>query len=252
MLQTENINELFHCLEEITTSKRPESIFQISPKMKRLENRFILASAASFTLLVALAWRSNSHPLGGCISIIFILSYILTILLSFIYSLLSIYNTALPLWKIRKTPFFVILKNLQHDLLKDAEPLHRLLAFDRKLLEYGLIQYRHCWSTFNNRLVTVFGGPLQLRLLPVLVTGLAAALNPTNQGGIYAWLVFICVTFLSLFTLTMAVRGERPQQVISLLEYAIRLKTAEPQNEPVSSGHKSPETAPPVMARATP
>lgn len=106
---------------------------------------------------------------------------------------------------------------------RDAEFIPQLLTFDKATLAYGLLQYRHRWSSLDDRFAAFVGDLRKLGLLPALAVIFisVAALKEDSNQFLWVGLVVIIVVF-NLIALAVFLSSQRRQQVIHLLEYAIQ------------------------------
>ncbi len=124
-------------------------------------------------------------------------------------------------WHHRQERFSAILATLKNDLYGDAEFLARLWTFDKPMLEYGLLQYRHRWLTFDGRLAALAGDVRKLGMFPALAAAsISATILLKESSTFFLWAPLILACCFYLISFYAIGQRERPEQVIALLEYA--------------------------------
>lgn len=218
MLEIERLNELFGLLETMTQAKTsyPES----SPKMQRLQKHFIrgcLFTASVFVVLALglAAWQHYEGPAHPAFYYV-LLSVPLIPLVLFVW---MNFNIALDQ---RRQHSSIMLTALKKDLHRDAEFVTRLLKFDKATLAYGLVQYRHRWSSFERRLAALARKPGLFAVVAVLIYLSAALLLEEKDSYLLLWGLGIAAVILYAEAFEAFISLERPKQVIKLLEYAIQ------------------------------
>ena len=107
-------------------------------------------------------------------------------------------------------------------LHRDAQFIEQLLKFDKATLTYGLLWYRHHWSSPEGRVGLLVGDLRKLGLVPALAAVIISmATWYKDDSNPYLWGLVVIIATSYLMALLVLSR-ERPQQVIQLLEYAIQ------------------------------
>lgn len=130
-------------------------------------------------------------------------------------------NVAIAL-DLRRQHTSIMLTALKNDLHHDAKWITRLWTFDKATLAYGLVQYRHRWSSFEDRLAVLARKPGLFLVVAVLISLSAAVLLEEKDSYLLPWGLMIAAAILHLVVFDALVSLERPKQVIQLLEYAIQ------------------------------
>lgn len=149
--------------------------------------------------------------------------YLLHLVLGLVYLTTVIASAFHIIWRDRKQPFFPMLIALKNDLHRDAKLITRLLTFDQATLAYGLLQYHHCWSSFDGRVAGLAGDLRKFGLFPALAAVcISAATLLKEDSNLFLWVPVTVAAIFYLMALFALVSRERPQQVIQLMEYAIQ------------------------------
>lgn len=133
--------------------------------------------------------------------------------------------------------------SVKNDPQRDAKFTTRLLRFDKATLAYGLLHYRHRWSSRDDRIAVFTGDLRKVGLLPALAALLisAAILFKGDSSPFHLFLrdFVVVVVIFYMMALYGLVSRERPQKVIELLEYVIQhaehCKTTQPHPIPITS-----------------
>ncbi|WP_235857404.1 hypothetical protein [Xanthomonas cissicola] len=107
--------------------------------------------------------------------------------------------------------------------MDDAQFLVRLAEFDKITLEYGLLHYKHRWSTVDGRVSLLVGDIRKIGIFPAFAAAATSCHYPSQArqyfhavGALDPGLLFLSDRFYATG------RRERPDQVIALLELVIR------------------------------
>lgn len=225
MLNNEKLNALFPLLKEMTLqAKKADSPFSPSRAAQHIERGLLIGFAATMLVLVAaVAWYQRPsqpppHDLPGSVAAI----YLFGMLLAILYVAAVTVNGVRIVWRYRHERFPAILGALEIDLKADDAFLTRLRAFDKPTLEYGLIQYRNHWGVSDKRLGSLAGDIRKIGLFPALTAAAMTAATLMKDGNnvlFWAPLILTCCFYLMGFIVVN--QRERPEQVITLLEYAV-------------------------------
>ncbi|WP_395026136.1 hypothetical protein [Comamonas odontotermitis] len=233
MLQPNTLASLFSLLQEMTLVHRKNSEFEPSTRMHRLENGMLYGYLIAIALMAIAAFVQYTRP-SQHLAMVLLLLYAMVLLCGLGFMLLTIVNVGNVFWRHRKQRFPELLTRLQQDMNGDAAFLARLLCYDKATLEYALLQYRHRWDIFDGRVGLLTGDLRKLGLFPAFAaSAMAASTLLKSDINIYLWLPLILAACFYLVAFHAHGQRERPQQVATLLEYAIRhTKThAEPGQE---------------------
>ncbi|WP_158684117.1 hypothetical protein [Stenotrophomonas sp. MYb57] len=222
MLESQTLTALFKLLEDMTRPRTRISAFTPGKMAQRLERwsmRGLLGAIAIFLGLIV--WERYGTPTAGFRSILLGV-YVLHLSLAITYLATITIGLAPILWRHRKKPFAAMLAALERDLQEDADVLNKLWAFDKAALAYGLLQYRHRWSSFDGRISVAAGDLRKLGLFPALAAASISASTLLKEGSnIFLWAPVMLTACFYLVAFVAYASRERPQQVIELLEYAI-------------------------------
>lgn len=225
MLQQNKLDELFEILEEARSSikYKPEDIF--SPRKK-----FILINSTIFTALIFFIpsvfalyygvtstsptnWLRDTLVLSGYIAAITTIAYPSLVLILFLSEE----------WKSRKDPLKGVILYYKFSLHKYAAIVNRLQGIDKETLEYGLLQYRHTWSRFDRLILPLIGEFPKIGLFPAFFA-LAISADKLINGrleSVFLPLVAI-LGGIYIFAFIASLLREKPDQIIALLEHAIK------------------------------
>lgn len=226
MSRDDKPSELFQLLKDMTVPP-PKGASSPPPKplMQRIEKWLLIALVAALLLLViAVAWYrfESSAPSSGINVVTGALS-IAVLLLAVLYPIVSTINMAWTAWRERHEYFPVLFAAMQRNLQTDATFLARLWGFDKRTLEYGLIQYRHHWSMPDRRVGSLVGDIRKIGLFPALAATVVSAATLMKAGSnLYLWIPVAVTCALYMVGFITVNQHERSEQVIALLEYAIR------------------------------
>ncbi|HEY4545578.1 MAG TPA: hypothetical protein VIG90_04005 [Pedomonas sp.] len=223
MFQHDKLNALFLLLKEMTLQVREGNQPARSKCQQRLEHTLLAGYIITvLTFAGLIAWHRLVAPLQNILMHIYgVLGvHVLCGLAYFTalgYGLYSVYTGG------SEKRFSTMHALLENDLHSDSNFLAQLGAFDKAILEYGLIQYRHCWDSFDGR-VSLLGGDLRkLGLFPAFAAATLSAASLLEQdSNVFLWVPLILAICFYLVVCVAGVHRERPQQVIALLEFAIR------------------------------
>ncbi|WP_407315462.1 hypothetical protein [Pseudomonas sp. nanlin1] len=223
--RTEELAALYELLEEMTLAEDKKISSLSSEWLKKIENWLMISFL--ITILVFLcfaAWYryGPDAPVVKMIGAMQVTNWVLLLIALLYFGTLSIGFYQFFRQHRRKSSA-LILKRLESDLLDDAQFLGRLAEFDKITLEYGLLQYKHRWSTVDGRVSLLVGDIRKIGIFPAFA---AAAISVTilakqdSSFMLWAPLILACCFYLIAFYATG--RRERPDQVIALLELIIR------------------------------
>ncbi|PPT73377.1 hypothetical protein XaplCFBP3122_20775 [Xanthomonas arboricola pv. populi] len=223
--RNEELAALYKLLEEMTLAEDKNFASFPSKWLKKIENWLMISFLITILVIVCFAaWYryGPDAPVVKMIGAIQVISWVLLFI-----SLLYIVTLSIGLYQFfrqhRRKSFALILRRLESDLLDDAQFLGRLAKFDKITLEYGLLQYKHRWSTVDGRVSLLVGDIRKIGIFPAFA---AAAISVTilakqdSSFMLWAPLILTCCFYLIAFYATG--RRERPDQVIALLELVIR------------------------------
>ncbi len=122
----------------------------------------------------------------------------------------------------------------KNDPQRDAKFTTQLLRFNKATLAYGLLKYRHRWSSRDDRIAVLTGDLRKVGLLPALAALLALFISAaaiffkedSNPLLFFVWDFVVVVVIFYMMALYGLVSRERPQQVIELLEFTIQHRGA--------------------------
>jgi len=253
MLQPEKVNELFLCLKEMTLYRRDIDIFKPPPLLQKIETQSIKTFILTFIIWLPTAGWLSFNNFEIWIFILFLITFLILILSFITQTWIIFYTVMRPVWRHRNRPFAPLLPYLEYDMQKDMGALRRLCEFSKATLEYGLLQYRHHWKTFDNKLTSIIGTFQQISLLQALATVSFAVITSSKYDIDFFFFVALFLLGLLLFYLiSLTLRDHRPHQVIELLEYAIKhveeAMALEAKAMVLGKAEEPQEAAPPVMA----
>ncbi|WP_159915772.1 hypothetical protein [Pantoea sp. 18069] len=223
MLESEKLNALFQLLEEMTRPRASIKTFTPGKIAQCLEKWSMYGFLGTIVVfLVMIAWQRYGTTSPGFRHILLGV-YLLHLALSLTYLITVTVGSLSILWRHRKKPFAAMLAALKRDLQQDADTLKELWTFDKATLAYGLLQYRHRWSSFDGRIAMISGDVRKLGLFPALAAvSISAATLLKEDSNLYLWAPVILAACFYLVAFVAHASRERPQQVIELLEYAIQ------------------------------
>lgn len=210
MLESEKLDKLSCLLDEITWPGISEPKVSRLLKMQRLQNYCLIGVP-----LLIITYHFLP-ALGQCFAIpdtLLVVSYL--ILLPGVVA-----TTSYVGW--HRKEFGPYLNPSEKDKLhRDAEFIKQLLKFDKAALTYGLLWYRHRWSSPEGRVGLLVGDLRKLGLFPALAALIISIATLCKEdSNPYLWGPAAIAAGFYLMALLILSR-ERPQQVIQLLEYAI-------------------------------
>ena len=224
MLRSDKLDALFQLLEEMTGSAKGDATFAPSRRMQRAENWLMGGFIASILVFVAVAaWYrfASEGPVQGVPVPVYAI-YFLSLLFAILYLATVAAGVTQAVWRHRRQRFAAIFATLKSELHGDAAFLERLWAFDKPTLEYGLLQYRHRWSSFDGRAVVLAGDLRKLGLFPALAAASVSASTLLKENSnFFLWTPLILACCFYLVAFYALGQRERPDQVVALLEYAI-------------------------------
>jgi hypothetical protein len=222
MFKSELLSALFSLLQEMTLLQRENDAFRSPGWMRRLEILTISGYAGTTIALFIAAWIQHTWPSQSHAFWLQSL-YLALILCGMAYMLIAILSVGTLFWLHRRQRFQTQLERLKHDMHDDARFLTQLRSYDKASLEYALLQYRHCWDSVDGRVALLVGDLRKLGLFPALTASSMAASTPLkNDSNMYLWMPLILAACFYLVGFYAHGRRERPQQVIDLLDYAVR------------------------------
>lgn len=126
------------------------------------------------------------------------------------------------LWKERHDSFSTIPKLIQGSMQDDAPYTRQLMTYPKALLEYALLHYRHHWGVVDGRTLLIAGDIRKLGLFPGLLAISVAAPKLLIVGSnAWLWAPIILAGCFHLMAFFVMASGERRNQVIALIQYAI-------------------------------
>ncbi|WP_253956544.1 hypothetical protein [Xanthomonas vasicola] len=223
--RNEELAALYELLEEMTLAEDKHFSSLSSEWLNKIEKWLMISFL--ITILVFLcfaAWYryGPDAPVVQMIGAMQVSNWVLLLIALLYFGTLSIGFYQFFRQHRRKSSA-LILKRLESDLLDDAQFLGRLAEFDKITLEYGLLQYKHRWSTVDGRVSLLVGDIRKIGIFPAFA---AAAISVTilakqdSSFMLWAPLILACCFYLIAFYATG--RRERPDQVIALLELVTR------------------------------
>ncbi|MCE7521203.1 hypothetical protein LZG37_24005 [Halomonas titanicae] len=238
MLTPTTLNELFTLLNEMTLAKHGDNAFSPSKNFQTIEKMLIIAYLCSLLLLVSAAiYVREFTEITEALQVILYL-YLFNLALSIAY-LVTITSGLISIFcKQRKAPYSAIMYRLRLDMQGDADFLKKLYDFEKHILEYGLIQYRQSWGISENRVTLLAGNLRNLGLFPALAAASIAASKLIQEGSsLPLWLPIILAAIFSIMGAYALGQRERPQQVIELIEYAIKNSNENTSSSNSGIGH---------------
>ncbi len=239
MLQHEKIDALFQLLKEMTLYVRKNAVSTFSRWMERIEKVLMIVFATTLiALVIAAVWYrpESGKPVHGVPEPVNAI-YLLGMFSAVLYLITATIDLAGLLWRSRREHFAAILRPLEKDLFGDASFVARLSVFDKPILEYGLVQYRHCCGISDGRVAMLAGDIRKIGLFPALMAAALSAAALLKEGGsnpfLWAPLILACCFYLVGFVVNG--QRERASQVIALLEYAVSYADA-PTDAPTAVG----------------
>lgn len=217
MLEPERLNKLFSLLEKMTKSKITNPKLALPLYIQRAEKhskRGFLFTA--FMFLVLAAWQHYGTMRPG-----FYVLFAVYVLLQ-LFVLVHVMTFVATTWHLRKQHSSTMLIAVKSDLHHDMGFITELWKFDKTTLAYGLIQYRHRWSSFERRLALLNRKPGLFAVVAILISLSAALLLEEKDSHLLYWGLGLAAVILYAAKFEAFVSLERPQQVIQLLEYAIQ------------------------------
>lgn len=116
--------------------------------------------------------------------------------------------------------------SMKDALHRDAEFIKQLLTFDKATLAYGLLQYRHRWSSSERFIALLVGDYRKLGLFPawaaLLISAATLFKGDSNPFLLFLWDLVAILVILYLMAFVASLLREKPQHVIQLLEFAIQ------------------------------
>lgn len=188
---------------------------------------FILATIA-FVIMAVHYRRAYDPPLKEIPEALSYLYYAM-LLSAFSYMVSVLWAAGRILWRQRRDNFAVSAALCQ-DMQRDAPYLLRLSEFDKPTLEYGLLQYRCRLSSVDGRLAMLVGDFRKVGLIPgFLAVSLASSTLLKAGSNPFLWVPVILAGCFYLLAFYVIGKRERPDQVIGLLEQAIRYASSPDQ-----------------------
>jgi len=227
IFRSEQIFSLRRILREMTISEysdRSES--KIIKSIFRLSRPFAILSMALFSgCIIAVAFLDQVIPfdLRPWIGWAFLAVLFFVVLNAALLFVEILRKSWLPYRK----RYDQLLNAFRWYSIRDIKFLIRLLEIDVSVLELGLLQYRHQWIVLKRK--------MQFWFIPFAPSYLSLWWKPIDVG-VDNNAIIVFYPLLAGLTFYIANQRQRPNQVILLLEYAIRLKswlqkgTAEPEH----------------------
>ncbi|MFB9038438.1 hypothetical protein [Xanthomonas arboricola] len=223
--RNEELAALYELLEEMTLAEDKKLASLPSEWLKRIENWLMISFVITILVFLCFAGWYRYGPGAPVVKMIGVLHVTNGILI--VISLLYFATISIGLYQFirqhRRKSFALILRRLESDLLDDAQFLGRLAEFDKITLEYGLLQYKHRWSTVDGRVSLLVGDIRKIGIFPAFAAAATSVTILAKQDSSFMlWtpLILACCFYLIAFYATG--RRERPDQVIALLELVIR------------------------------
>jgi len=198
MLDKEKIESLFELLERMTGHDKP----RVNSRSDTLVMTFI------FVLVAGMAATENLFFGRSIIFMIFLLSVILAPVFSIFLGLPELYRIVKFFHKRN-------LASIKIDLAKDKNFFDEICNFEMPIIEYVLAQYRHNFQNFDKK-ISAF-----LIIYGIFITTSIFALQLEAKSLGMPLLFFVGMS--SAFFLSLVNKSKRPDQIIALLECAIRL-----------------------------
>ncbi len=174
MLETERLNDLFNLLKEMTQLKTSDSKpVPLLIMYCLLKYSLIGLSLLVLALLGLATWQrlgTTSTEFHDALLIVRSLYQVLEII-----SMMTVMVTLLHIARHRKQLVPDMWTSLENALHRDAKLITRLLTFDKATLAYGLLQYRHRWSSREGRVAILTGDLRKLGLFPAVAALLISA-----------------------------------------------------------------------------
>jgi len=226
MIQNDKLDALCQLLKEMTFTSTPTSAYAPSRRMRRIENWTMGAFIVTSVIFVTIAaWhRYNDGPSTSVQSFSHLLYglYFLTLILATAYLAIVTVGALRLWWRNRHDRFGAIFMALKNEAHSDAAFLAKLWSFDKATLEYGLLQYRHSWMSFDGRITMLAGNLRKLGLFPALAAASISANTLLKEGSnFFLWAPLILASCFHLTAFYTMGNRERADQVVALLEYAI-------------------------------
>jgi hypothetical protein len=175
-----------------------------------------------FLGLVAWQRLEDTPPPPGFHDVLLVV-YLLLVLLPFVSLVTVSASSFYVMWRHRKQPYSPMWVALENDLHRDAKWIKQLWTFDKATLAYGLLQYRHHWSSLEGRAAVLAGDLRKLGLFPAWAAlAVVAATLRKEDSELFLWGPVIVAAIFYLMAFVAFLSRERPNQVIQLLEYAIQ------------------------------
>ena len=220
MLKTEKLDELFPLLEKMTRTTIGDP--KLAPRLLIFMRGLLWFSGIGLSVIwLAIFWlrygtTPPEFPDADLITVIFLVLF-------FVFMLTLIAKLLCDLWPPKQFVPYIELSR-EDTMRRDAQLITELLLkFDRATLAYGLLQYRHRWSSLEDRATALVGDFRKFGLIPALAAIFisVATLKEDNNQFLWVGLVVIVVAF-NLMGLAALLLRQRQRQVIQLLEYAIQ------------------------------
>lgn len=225
MLETEKLDDLFKLLKDMTQPKSDPRLAP-SPIARRLIEYPLIGSVLIFIIfLVLAAWQHfGPTPLPSGFYKVLPYFHLLLLVLALVPLVMITASTFFNMWRHRKQPFFAAWVTLENDLPRDANSITELLRrFNKATLAYGLLQYRHRWSSLESRAAVIGGNLRKFGLFPAWAAlAISGAALFKEDSGLSLWALLPIVATMQGIAACVFLSHERRQQVIQLLEYAIQ------------------------------
>ncbi|AZU14339.1 hypothetical protein AC611_16985 [Xanthomonas phaseoli pv. phaseoli] len=223
--RNEELAALYELLEEMTLAEDKKFSSLSSEWLKKIENWLMISFLITILVILGFAALYRYGPDAPVVNMIGAMQVANWVLL--FIALLYFVTLSIGFYQFfrqhRRKSFALILRRLESDLLDDAQFLGRLDEFDKTTLEYGLLQYKHRWSTVDGRVSLLVGDIRKIGIFPAFAAAAISATILAKQDSsfmLWAPLILACCFYLIAFYATG--RRERPDQVIALLELVIR------------------------------
>lgn len=227
MLQTEKLNELFCLLEKMTQSMIRAVPIRLQRAEKYFKSGILITGFALLALILGLViWKqclAQKYCVENDLELYFSLLIICLILLLVSIFGYAVTNTAIERQLRKQYSSSPMLTAVKNDLYDDAKFItEELWTFDKATLAYGLLQYRHRWSSQEGRAAVLAGDLRKLGLFPAWVALSISAAALKEDSNLILWLPIIAAAVFHTLAVVAFVSSERPRQVILVLEYAIQ------------------------------
>ena len=225
VLSAERLDALLVLLEDISVAVNNNTAFAPSLRQKKMEHCLaigFLVSLLVFVVIVA-SYRLGSGALLSGNPLLLMGSYSSWLIIAIFYITTVIFGMIMALRQHSQNGFVALCQRAENKTTTEVEFLRRLFAFDNVALEYALLHYQRHWGIFDGRLSVFICDLRSIYLFPALILSSVAAtmlLQPDSNLTLWGSSILGCCLYLRLFSAVG--QRERPEQVIALLECAVR------------------------------